>query len=249
MHLLFEQTERPSLPIIVMLHGGGLSSWSTHPIAKLMENDYQVITPIIDGHGSDYGETFISIEDSARKLIKYIDEHHSGRIFALCGLSIGAQIVLETLSQRRAIAQNAIIESALVMPIRLVELLATPTYALCYGLIRQRWFSKMQAKELLIPENMFEDYFCDIAKMSKQSLINIAKSNAAYSIKGTLTEAECNVLILAGSKERSMMLKSAEKIHAALKTSELEILPDMKHGELSLRNPKRYTNLFSSHFS
>ena len=208
-----------------------------------------MITAVIDGHGDDYNETFISIEDCARKLIEYINEHHAGRIFALCGLSLGAQIVLEALSQKADVTQNAIIESALVLPMRSVELLANPSYTLFYRLIKQRWFSKAQAKELLIPENMFEDYFCNVRKMSKHSLVNIAKSNAAYSIKNTLNKAECSALILVGSKEKSMMLNSAEKIHSVLKSSEMCILSNMKHGEFSICNPKQYTNLFLSHFA
>lgn len=155
--MIFEQTESTSLPVVILLHGGGLSSWSTRPLAELLKNDYRVITPIIDGHGEDHSETFSSIEDSVQKLIYFIDRKHGGRVFVLCGLSLGAQIVVETLSQRSTIAEHAIIESALAFRMRAVEALATPTYNLCCGLIKRRWFSEMQAKELLIPEGMFED--------------------------------------------------------------------------------------------
>jgi len=243
--LLVKQTEKSPLPVVVLLHGGGLSDWSVEPVAEILKHDYQVVTPIIDGHGSDYFETFISIEESARKLIEYIDEQCNGKVFALCGLSLGAQIVLEVLSQRSAIAENAIIESALVFPMKAVELLAAPTYALFYGLIKQRWFSKMQAKELLIPESMFEKYYRDIMKMSKASLTNITKSNAAYSIKDSLANTNCSILILVGSLENSMMRKSAEAIHSTIEGSKLHILPDMKHGELSICNPRGYANLLS----
>lgn len=158
--MLIKQAKN-SLPAVVLLHGGGLSSWSVRPLAALLEHDHQVIVPIIDGHGENYAETFTSIEDSARKLIAYIDEQHGGHIFALCGLSLGAQIAVEVLSQRKSIAEYAIIESALVLPLKGVAALAAPTYHLCYGLIKHRWFSMMQAKSLSLPESMFEDYFRD----------------------------------------------------------------------------------------
>ena len=49
---------------IVLLHGGGLSWWNYHEAAELLQGDYRVILPILDGHaGSD--RSFTTIEDNA----------------------------------------------------------------------------------------------------------------------------------------------------------------------------------------
>lgn len=95
-------------------------------------------------HGEDGEETFISIENSAAKVIEYIDTHCNGRVFAIGGLSIGVQIVTEVLSQRINISNYSVIESALTYPIKGITAMTIPTYKLFYGLIKQRWFSKLQ---------------------------------------------------------------------------------------------------------
>ena len=36
--------------VIMLLHGGGLSWWNYRKVAKLLEKDYHVILPVLDGH-------------------------------------------------------------------------------------------------------------------------------------------------------------------------------------------------------
>ena len=58
---------------IILLHGGGLSWWNYREEAKLLETEYHVILPILDGHaGSD--RPFTTIEDNAAGIISFIDE-------------------------------------------------------------------------------------------------------------------------------------------------------------------------------
>lgn len=237
-----------NLPVIIFLHGGGLSWWSYHKTAELLHDKYRIIVPIIDGHGQDSENTFISIEDSANKLIEYIDSHLLGRVYALAGLSIGAQIVTEILSQRSDIAKYAVIESALVYPIK-TEAFTAPMYKLFYGLIKKKWFSRIQAKALSLPDNMFENYYNDSIKMTKQSLINIALSNGSYILKDSVSKSEAKVLVIAGGKEINVMKKSAEKLSNAIPGSKLYIAKDLKHGELSLAHPKEYVDIIENFFN
>ena len=241
--MLFKTFGKKDLPVIILLHGGGLSCWSLNNIIENLTQDYFVATPIIDGHGEDGENTFISIEDSASKLIQYIDTEYNGQVFAIGGLSIGAQIVVETLSRRENISQYAIIESALVYPIRGTSALTVPTYNLCYGLIKKRWFAKMQAKTLFITKDMFEKYFQDSMKISKQSLINITLSNGNYKLKDSIKKTRSKVLILVGEKELKIMLKSAQLISTYISQSELHIIKGMKHGEISLVYYEQYLKL------
>jgi pimeloyl-ACP methyl ester carboxylesterase len=241
--MLIKETDNRSLPTIILLHGGGLSWWSLEPVIRLLRENYHFVTPIIDGHGEDACETFISIEDSAQKLIKYIDAQHNGKIFAIGGLSIGAQIVTEVLSSRDDIAEFAILESALVYPIKGTALMTVPAYKLFYGLIKRRWFSRLQAKTLCVPLNMFELYYKESIKMTKQSLINITLSNGNYELKHSISNTKAKVMIMVGGKEIGIMRKSAKRLNEVIAGSVLKILPDMGHGEISLLHPERYVEL------
>ncbi len=246
--MLLKETENHSLPTILLLHGGGLSWWSLEPIIKLLKENYHVVTPIIDGHGEDAHETFISIKDSAEKLIKYIDTQYKGKVYAIGGLSIGAQIVTEVLSLREDIAEYAIIESALVYSIKGAALMTIPAYKLFYGLIKIRWFSKLQAKTLFVPESMFEQYYNESIKMTKQSLINITLSNGTYELKHSISNTKAKVIIMVGGKEIGIMRKSAKRLNDVIVGSELNILPNMGHGEISLLYPEMYVELICKFF-
>lgn len=247
--MLFKEAGHNHSPTMIFIHGGGLSDWSLLPIVNEFQTKFHVITPIIDGHGDAAAETFISISDSAAKLIHYIDTKCNGRVFAIAGLSIGAQIVTEVLSQRDDITQYAIIESALVYPLAGITTFTAPAYQVCYGLIQQKWFSKLQAKSLCIPCSLFQLYYQDSRKMSKQSLINITVSNGTYTLKESISNTKSNVLIIVGEKELSVMKKSAQKLHEKIHGSELYIAPGMKHGEISLKFPQKYIDLLSLYFS
>lgn len=246
--MLFKATSNEQKRTIILLHGGGLSSWSLNSIAEQLQSDFHVITPIIDGHGEAGDEEFISIQDCARKLIEYIDTNCNSQVFAIGGLSIGAQIVTEILSQRQKIAEYAIIESALVCPIRGTTVLTLPLYKLFYGLIKKRWFAVMQAKTLCVPPDMFEQYYQDSLKISRQSLINITLSNGNYKLNECIADTKAKVLIIAGEYEVGIIKKSAHLLHDTIHGSDLYIAPGMKHGEMSLLYPSKYVALLKSFF-
>ena len=227
---------------IILLHGGGLSWWNYREAAKLLEEDYHVILPVLDGH-ADSDVAFTSIEDNATRLISYIDSHFGGQVTVLGGLSLGGQIALEMLSQRPDICRYALIESALVMPSKLTAALIGPAFGMSYGLIKQRWFAKMQAYYLGIPKALFEDYYRDTCAITKVDMIAFLKANSTYEMKPNLAETTAQVKIVAGSREQKNILDSAKLIHQAVPGSQLEILPGLHHGDLSLNYPERYVQM------
>lgn len=246
--MIFIETDNKDKPTIILLHGGGLSWWSLKPIIELLKPNYHVITPVIDGHGEAGEETFVSIENSALKLIEYIDHQHKGKVFAIGGLSIGAQIVTEVLSLRANISEYAIIESALVYPIKGTTALTIPTYRLFYGLITKRWFSRLQAKTLCVPDTMFERYYADSLKITKESLINITISNGNYQLKNSISDTKARVLVIVGEKELRIMKKSSRRLHEVIADSELYIASNLGHGGISLLCPERYVVLITDFF-
>lgn len=230
--------------IILLLHGGGLSWWNYREAAKLLAAQYHVVLPVLDGHaGSD--TPFSTIEDNAARLISYIDDHFGGRVLAIGGLSLGGQIAVEILSQRPDICRFALLESALVKPMKLTSVLVSPTFGMSYGLIKQRWFAKMQAAYLGIPKALFDDYFRDTCKISKSDMIAFLKSNCAYTCKTVLGETMAKVKIVAGSREQKSILDSAKLLHSTISGSQLEILPGLRHGDLSINHPESYAKILT----
>ncbi|BCJ94695.1 alpha/beta hydrolase [Anaerocolumna cellulosilytica] len=246
--MIIKETENKELPTIILLHGGGLSWWSLKPIIEQLKMNFHVVTPIIEGHGEAGKDTFVSIENYAHKLIEFIDKQYNGKIFAIGGLSIGAQIVTEIISFRNDITEYAIIESALIYPIKGMTFITVPTYKLFYGLIKKRWFSKLQAKTLCVPKNMFEQYYDESLKITKESLINITLSNGNYCLNDSICHTKAKVLVIVGEKELRIMKKSSLRLHELIADSELYIAPHMGHGGISLLYPEKYVALITNFF-
>ena len=227
---------------IILLHGGGLSWWNYRDVAQLLSDRFHVVLPILDGH-ADSDAPFTSIENNATRIIAHIDQHFGGKVLAVGGLSLGGQIAVEMLAQRPDICRFALLESTLVKPSKLTYALIKPTFGMSYGLIKQKWFSKMQAAYLGIPKKLFNDYFRDTCKIIKGDMIAFLKSNSAYSIKPALRDAQAKVHIVFGSKEQSSIRTSGKLLNHTILGSTLQILPGYTHGDLSLNHPQAYAQM------
>jgi len=225
--------------VIVLLHGGGLSWWNYREAAEQLSSDYHIILPILDGHANSDSD-FTTIEDNAAEIIEFIDERFGGSVLLIGGLSLGGQIVLEILTQRKDICQYALIESALTVPSKFTYAMIKPAFGSCYGLIKHKWFSKLQFKSLRIKQEFFEDYFRDTCNISKANMIALLEANALYCIKQSMTDCVAKAYVYVGEKENKAMRKSAEIIHEKLKGSVLQVLPEMYHGEFSINHADDY---------
>ena len=227
---------------IILLHGGGLSWWNYREVTHLLADKYHVVLPILDGH-ADSDAPFNSIEDTAAKIISHIDEHFGGKVLAVGGLSLGGQIAVEMLTQRPDVCRFALLESTMGKPSRLTHALIKPSFGMSYGLIKQRWFAKLQANYLGIPQNLFEDYYRDTCAITKADMIAFLNANCAYSIKPALRDTHAKVHIVFGSGEQFSIRTSGKQLNHTIPDSTLEVLPGYRHGDLSLNHPQAYSQM------
>ena len=226
---------------ILLLHGGGLSRWNFRAVAGAMGDGYRVILPVLDGHaGSEYD--FTSIGDNAQRLIDRIDAEFGGHVAVLGGLSLGAQAALEMLARRPDVCGHAILESASVIPSRATAALLGPSVAASYGLIRRRWFARMQAAYLRIPEDLFGDYYRDSCAMTRENLTRVLRASTLYAPPEGLGAVRARVRIVVGGREQAAMKRSARLLHELIPGSALEIRPGLRHGEYSLCTPQAYAD-------
>ncbi len=226
---------------VILLHGGGLSWWNYEEVAKLLQKNYHIILPILDGH-AESDKPFTTIEDNAAEIIDFIDMRLDGYVFLIGGLSLGGQILLEILSQRNDICKYAMVESALVIPSKITHSMIKPTFGSCYGLIQYEWFSKLQFKSLKIKPDLFDCYFRDTCAISKNDMIAFLQANSLYSLKESIKNCEAKVFVFVGEKENNAMLKSAKMIHQTLQNSSVQVIPKLYHGEFSINHGNDYAN-------
>ena len=226
---------------VLLLHGGGLSWWNYREAAELLRGEYHIILPILDGHaGSD--RPFTTIEDNASEIISFIDERLSGSVLLIGGLSLGGQILLEMLSQRKDICSHALVESAAVIPSKLTNALIAPAFGTSYGLIRKRSFAKLQFQSLHIKPELFEDYYRDTCQIKKQDMIAFLKANTSYALKDAFKESSAVVHVYVGERETGGILRSAEAICRMRPSCILHRIPALQHGEFSINHAAQYAS-------
>ncbi len=224
---------------IILLHGGGLSWWNYRESAMLLQNEYHIVLPILDGHaGSD--RPFTTIEENAAEIISFIDAHLGGRIQLIGGLSLGGQILLELLSQRGDICSHALVESAAVIPSKLTNALIAPAFGSSYGLISNRSFARLQFQSLHMKPELFEDYYRDTCMIKKQDMIAFMKANTSYALKDAFRETAADVHVYVGEKETGEILRSAEAICRMRPSCSLHRMKDLRHGEFSINHADQY---------
>ena len=225
--------------VIILLHGGGLSWWNHQETAKLLQKDYHVILPIISGHGEN-NDRFTDIETFADELIREIDSRFTGKVKLIGGVSLGGQILVEMLSKRPEICESAVIESALVIPMPLTHMLVDSMVSMSYHLIRKKWFSRLQFQSLKIKQPLFDRYYEDTCRMTKDNLIAVLKANSAYRLKPSISETNINVHLLVGEKESGKMRRSAKLLHKRINNSKFTVLKKRSHGQFSINEPQEY---------
>lgn len=221
---------------ILLLHGGGLSWWNYRASAELLQQEYHVLLPVLDGH-AESGAPFVSIEETAERLLAYLDEHYSGRLLLLGGVSLGAQIALEMLAQRPDIARFALIESASVLPQNMTASLIAPMLKMSYPLIAKPWFARLQFASLRLPSALFSEYYRDSTAISRADMIAFLKASTRYTAPPALAETSAQVLLITGQKERALLHRSAKKLQQMLPRSRWEQKAGLFHGEFSLKHP------------
>ena len=227
--------------VIILLHGGGLSWWNYKEVAELLQQKYHIIIPVLDGH-SESDRPFTSIENNAAEIIEYIDSNFGGSVTMIGGLSLGGQILVEILSQRSNICKAAVIESALIIPMKTTYHLVKPMIEMSYGLIKKRWFAKLQFKSLKIKNELYDEYYKDTCNISKENMISFLKANVGYAVKKELSNTQSKVFVFVGQKEQTKMINSAYKLNKMISNSTLEIKNNMYHGEYSINYTNEYAD-------
>jgi len=239
MKLNYVEYGKENSEVIILLHGGGLSWWNYKEVAERLQSDYRVLLPVLDGHaGCD--KQFTTIENNALEIIEFINSNLGGSVLLIGGLSLGGQILLEILSRCKNICKYAMVESALVIPSNFTYSMIKPAFGSCHGLIKYKWFSKLQFQWLRIKSDLFDVYYKDTCALTKSDMIAFLQENAVYSLKDGIGECEAAVQIFVGEKENYSMKKSAEMIHEKIQGSFIHILPHMHHGEFSINHAEDY---------
>ena len=194
---------------IIFINGAGVGAWMWQSQVDYLKA-YKTITFDLPGHGDNSNIDFTSINQCVLEIKSIIKKECKGSDVVLVGHSIGAQICMRMLEKLDENIKHLVIVSGLNHPMPKLVGLTKSMVGWTMPLVSQRWFSKLQSSSLDIPESLFNLYYEDSLKLSKNSLTNILVENMLFELKEKIT-CSAKVLILVGSGEKKIMLDSARK--------------------------------------
>jgi len=244
MTLYYEEYGDKNAALMLFLHGGGVSGWMWDKQVRAFAN-YHCIVPDLPEQGQSREVGNFSITNSAEQLIGLIQEKAAGKQVIVIGFSLGAQVAIQLLSMAPNLIDYAIINSALVKPMKDMKKWIKPSIRLTAPLMRSRLFAKLQAKALYVSQEDFEKYYKESRDMKADTLIRILEENMSFTIPDEFSKASGKLLVTVGSSEKAVMINSAKDIVASNPNCTGVILSDMGHG-ISMAKPDFFNEMIEA---
>ena len=226
-------------PLLVFIHGGGVSGWMWKNQLEHFK-DYHCLAVDLPEHGNSDGE--FSIAGSAEQINQLIRQKALGKRVHVIGFSLGAQVLIEMLARNPGVVDAAVINSALVRPVKYAVNMVGPAARLSLPLAKSRKFARMQAKAMYIDEKLFEIYYQESRQIKAETFVRVMRENLAYELPGNLSQVTARILVMVGEKEKKMMKRSAADIVNGNRNATGMIVPGIGHG-ISLANPALFNEL------
>lgn len=214
-------------PPVLLLHGGGVAGWMWRPLGERLAADHQLIVPDLPGHGESLDDPYLVHGVTVDALEALLEE--LGTPVSVVGFSLGGQLAVLLAAERPDLVERVMVISAQARPL--------PRPGPVLGLVRATapmgswtWFARLQAKELFVPDELFEDYLRTTRNLSRESLVNALGENIRFVPPPEWSRFPGAAVVLAGQKERALVLDSARTLHEALPGSELEFVEGCGHG-------------------
>lgn len=211
--MIFHKLGENTNPIIVLIHGCFQPWQSILPIAEHFEEDYHVIIPALNGHTSEEGSRFTSIENEAKEIENYILSEYGKDVYAVCGLSMGGAVAYTILINGILNINNVILDGApLLASGKFVTKVMTKNYL---SIARK---SKARDKATLrnfsknfLPEKYLENFLSFIDRTDEESIINMLESINKNRISAELRLNTTKLLYMHGTKGNEVISKKVGK--------------------------------------
>lgn len=248
----FHEFGDPSAPAIMLIHGGGNAWWNYLRQARELAGRYRVVLPTLDGHGEEFATPYVSTEDAADKLLAYIDGQCGGSVFALGGVSLGGQIVMELLARRPDVAEKAIIDGSLCIPqpfmARCCIAFARLGRPLLFSERACRWqissMNRMLPEKMRYPDDIAAHYLRDMPRLPASTLTAMYRTYMqSYTLKEGVRNTKAQVMYWYGEKEMKCVKESARRFQAFVPSCEVHEAKGCGHGYLALYLPDEWLAL------
>ncbi|WP_231554966.1 alpha/beta fold hydrolase [Microbacterium sp. ZOR0019] len=218
---------------VLLLHGGGVAGWMWDPLRSHLTAEHRLLVPDLPGHGRNAADPYVSHAETTAALAQLLEEE--GGSATVVGFSLGAQLAVRLAAERPDLVDRVVVISAQATPMRGTAATLAMLGALSW-LARQRWFAKLQARQLYIPDELLPEYIRTSAGISRETLLRSVEENLRFVPPTAWGAFPGDALILVGAAEKALMKRSAAALDAALPQSTLQVVDGCGHG-IPLQRP------------
>ena len=240
--MLFKEFGNKNNKAIIFIHGYGISWKMWKPQIEFFSKDYFVIVPVLDGHDTENNSTFTTVEKAATDIIDYVIQIYGERVFAICGASLGATIVVDILAQNRLEVDKAIVDGGPIIPMNkfLLDFSIKSRIKQAHSMKKGSRLLKYILGRTFYPKEMVDEVFRIGANMTDESCRNLHLSVFRYSLPNSIANIKTNIAYWYGSKEALLAKKYAKCILTTVPNVKIKVFKGLDHGELCIGNPDLY---------
>ncbi len=200
-------------PVVVLVHGV-LTPWQVwQEQIERFKDRYYVVAVALDAHTEESPSEFISIEGEAQQIEDYIVDNFGAKVYALCGISMGAVICHEIWKNGVVGIERLVMDGA---PLKAMPKIAIKVMTRNYHIIIRK--SKQRDKKTMegfikncAPERCLASYLKIADNMSEQSVKNIVSSACTHNLC-TSIESDTKVLYMHGTKGNEVVSSKVGKL-------------------------------------
>ena len=232
----FGNIENPKL----LLFHGMACTWKQNfgQVIEKLKDHFYLIIPAYDGHNPNENKDFISIKHTADEIDAYIKKNHHGKIYASYGFSMGANILIEILSNQNIQMEKVIIDAPDFTPFPSWFMKPISKVIASVGIKALQNPNKINSIILfLMTGSISKDYGSKMVNSSiflgltKNTISNAYYADHVQLIPKTFKDTNVQVMCWSGSKEAGAIksIRNLSKHRPQLRKKQFK---GYRHGEL-----------------
>lgn len=224
---------------LLFIHGlASTAQLCFEPLLPYLQ-DYYIVLCELDGHCDSEPDDMLSLKNSIDDIENYIQEEMNGKVYGLCGFSMGATMVVELIARGNITVERVLLDAAIIIE---MGLMALPfQWAFIIGTNRIRHGKSIP--RFLLNKMMGKDNNSVIEMMyphiSKKTIQNACRYIYHYKIPEKLRKFSNPVLFWRGSEE-PIPAKGEKKLKEYLPQMVSEVFECMGHGQFLHEHSRAY---------
>lgn len=231
---------------VVLIHGV-LTPWQIwERQIEVFKENYYVVVPALDGHIEEHASEYISVNNEAEQIEKYIIDELSGTVHAICGLSMGGVIANRVYERNNITVKNLVLDGApLIRMSSAANRFMTVSYKSIIHKSKNRDGKTLENfKRDFLPEKFLETYLKFADTMSDGTIENMIGSVCTTVLTPRENTEKTKILYLHGTKGNEVYSKkSASIMKRYYPNMTIRCFKGYKHAELAIYKPNEWLSV------